>query len=195
MTPAEPITADETAELLATVRYLKDRQDVLDVVMRQSRGNDRHDAALTSSCFWDDGADEHGAAVTPGAEWGETANGWHAAGYVMHLHNITSHTCEIDGDTAHAETYVIGTMAPRQAPGRARFTAGRYVDRLEKRGGEWRILVRRTVIELDVEGESPWPGHESALAFPKGVWDRSDVSYARPLQVGSPAARWDGTTR
>lgn len=189
------LTDTELTELRDTVRYLKDRQEILDVIARQSRGNDRHDAELTSSCFWPDGADEHGQAVTSGAQWGETANVWHSAGYVAHNHNLTNHLCEIDGDTAHAETYVIGTMKPQAVPGRARFTAGRYIDRLERRGGEWRILVRRTIIEMDLEGDSPWPNGDLPMAFPKGVWEGADLAYTRPLEIDSPAPRWDGTTR
>ena len=77
-----------------------------------------------------------------------------SAGYFLHMHNITNHTCEIDGDTAHCETYVIGAMLPRPQPGRATFVSGRYVDRLERRDGEWRILVRRTTIEVEVEGDA-----------------------------------------
>jgi hypothetical protein len=177
------------------VEYLLDRQAILDVVMRQARAHDRHDAALMATCFWPDGADEHGSVVTPGPEYGETANGWHAAGFLAHLHHITSHTCEIDGTTAHAESYVLGTMLPRHAPGRATITAGRYVDRLEKRAGEWRILVRRTVIDTDIEGASRWPQGELPAAFPTGARDHTDLSYARPLQIDTPTPRWDDRVR
>ena len=34
---------DELVALRAEVRHLKDRQDILDCVMNQSRGHDRHD--------------------------------------------------------------------------------------------------------------------------------------------------------
>ena len=129
------MTDDQLQTLLADVQYLKDRQAILDVVMRHARGHDRHDAELMNSCFWDDGVDEHGQFVTPGPEYGSWANTVHTAGYLLHMHNITNHTCEIDGDTAHCESYVIGALLPRSAPGRAKFVSGRYLDRLERRDG------------------------------------------------------------
>ena len=177
------------------VQYLKDRQAILDVIMRHARGHDRHDCELMNSCFWDDGVDEHGQFVTPGPEYGEWANKVHTAGYLLHMHNITNHTCEIDGDTAHCESYVIGAMLPRSVPGRAKFVSGRYLDRLERRDGQWRILVRRTTIEVEVEGDAKWPENEISKTFPKGAWDTADLSYARPLQRDSPSVHWDGETR
>jgi hypothetical protein len=73
--------------------------------------------------------------------------------------------------------------------------SGRYLDRLERRGGEWRIAVRRTTIEVEVEGDAKWPENEISQTFPKGAWDTGDLSYARPLQLDSPSPFWDGTTR
>jgi hypothetical protein len=111
------------------------------------------------------------------------------------MHNITNHTCEIDGDTAHCETYVIGAMLPRPKPGRATFVSGRYLDRLERRDGEWRILVRRTTIEVESEGDANWPDNVICETFPQGAWDEGDLSYARPLRLDSPSLFWDGSTR
>ena len=186
------MTDDQLRQLLRDVQYLKDRQAILDVIMRHARGHDRHDTGLMNSCFWDDGVDEHGQFVTAGPGYGDWANKTHTAGYLLHLHNITNHTCEIDGDTAHCETYVLGALLPRSAPGRAKLVSGRYLDRLERRAGEWRILVRRTTIEVEVEGESKWPENEISETFPKGTWDTGDLSYARPLRLDSPTRTWDG---
>lgn len=187
-------TDAEIQELVREVRYLRDRQAILDVINRQSRGHDRHDAPLQNACFWEDGFDEHGQWVNPGSRYGEWANATHEAGFTAHMHNVTTHTCEIDGDTAHAESYVLGLFQSRHQPGRAHFMAGRYTDRLEKRDGEWRILARRTVIEIILEGDSHWEGPVSE-SFPKGTWDESDLSYTRPLKIDSVAPFWDGTTR
>jgi hypothetical protein len=188
-------TEDQLQKLFKDVQYLRDRQEILDVVMRHARGHDRHDKELMDSCFWEDGVDEHGQFVTPGPEYGEWANSTHTAGFFGHLHNITNHTCEIDGDTAHSDSYVIGALLPRSTAGRAKFVSSRYVDRFERRDGEWRIAVRRTVIEVEIEGESNWPQHAINETFPKGAWDTGDLSYARPLQLDSPSPHWDGTTR
>jgi len=188
-------TDDQIQRLIDDIQYLKDRQAILDVVMRQARAHDRHDAELMNSCFWDDGFDEHGQFLTPGPQYGEWSNNAHAASFFVNQHNITSHTCEIDGDTAHCESYVIGAFLPRHAPGQAKFTTGRYIDRFERRDGEWRIAVRRTVIEVEMDGESKWPEHAISESFPKGARDTGDLSYARPLQLDSPSPHWSDPTR
>jgi hypothetical protein len=188
-------TDTEIQQLMKDVEYLKDRQAILDIVNQQSRGHDRHDAPLQNACFWEDGLDEHGQWITPGPRYGEWANETHAGSFSAHMHNLTTHSCEIDGDTAHAESYVVGIFQPRHKPGRAQFMTGRYIDRLEKRDGEWRIVVRRSVIEVVLEGDSHWLENPTSLTFPKGAWDESDLSYTRPLQIDSTSPFWDGTTR
>src|SRR5262249_49467648 len=104
---------DELEQLRRDVQYVKDRIAILDCVAKQARGHDRHDADLMTSVYHDDGIDEHGPAVNRGPAYGEWANKTHAAAFLDHLHNITTHTCEIDGDVAHCESYVIGTMRAR----------------------------------------------------------------------------------
>ena len=79
----------ELAELRATVRLLKDRQDILDVIVRESRGRDRHDTQLTASCYWPDGADEHGPVPFPATDYPEIANKGHTAAFAMNQHNLT----------------------------------------------------------------------------------------------------------
>jgi hypothetical protein len=186
---------EQMRQLLARLRYLEDRQAILDVVVRHARGHDRHDVALMNSCFWADGVDEHGQFVTPGPEYGDWANAAHSGGYMLHNHNIANHSCEIDGDTAHAETYVMGAFLPRHAPGSAKVTCGRYIDRLERRNDEWKIAVRRTVIDVEIEGQTTWPQGPVPGTFPKGTWEPTDLSYARPVEIDTPASRWDGSTR
>jgi hypothetical protein len=58
---------------------------------------------------------------------------------------------------------------------------GRYLDRLEKRDGEWRIAVRRLVMDYSyiVDGSAFGDGDR----YPIGTWDRSDLSYRRPLEI------------
>ena len=94
---------------------------------------------------------------------------------VARLHHVTTQTVEIDGDVAHAETYVIWTMlSPDKV---ANIGSGRYLDRLEKRNGEWRIAIREFLGETTAD--VPASADPAAMA---GAQDRSDLSYARPLK-------------
>src|SRR5579859_4225787 len=94
---------DEAGRLRRHVQYLMDRTAILDCIASHARGCDRHDADLITSAYHADGTDEHGSTTNPGPEYGAWANSVHAATSQLHLHNVTTHTCEIDGDAAHAE--------------------------------------------------------------------------------------------
>ena len=177
------------AELAATVCELKDRQDILDVIMREARGRDRQDVALIASCWWREGIDEHGPIVTKAPDYPARANAGHAMFFAATMHHVTTHTCEIDGDTAHAETYVIGTMLSldRQS---TKIAPGRYFDRLEKRGVEWRLLYRRCTVEMSLDGSAEWVNGPMCQGFLRSVWSEEDKSYQRPLEVGDDGERW-----
>lgn len=183
-------TPDDFEQLRRDVQYVKDRIAILDCVAKQARGHDRHDAELMASVYHDDGVDEHGPAVNPGPAYGEWANKTHAAAFLDHVHNITTHTCEIDGDTAHCESYVIGIMRARDDETIA-VMGGRYLDRLERRDGEWKIAIRRCTIEYAFIADAAMMHSGAFTGFLKGVWDKSDLSYTRPLRLDSePAERW-----
>jgi hypothetical protein len=142
-----------------------------------------------TSVYHDDGVDEHGANVNPGPAYGEWANAQHAGAFAEHLHHITTHTCDIDGDVAHCESYVIGALVSRDSTSTT-LAGGRYLDRLERRDGVWKIALRRCTIEWAMPGASILESGAFA-GFLKGTWDRNDLSYVRPLVLDSETAeRW-----
>jgi hypothetical protein len=186
------MTADDLEQLRRDVAYLMDRQAILDCIASHARGHDRHDSEMLTAAYHDDGFDEHGNAINAGPKYAEWINPVHAAGSQNHLHNITTHTCEIDGDRAHAESYVLVTLLDHSGE-TARFINGRYIDRLEKRDGVWRLAVRRSTVELMIVGDASGLQHPlfTQQGYAKGTRDTSDLSYARPLQIDTPApALW-----
>jgi SnoaL-like protein len=182
---------DSLEQLRRDVRYLKDRQEILDCIARHARGHDRHDVELLTSAYHEDGIDEHGHAINPGPKYALWANAIHAAGSKLHTHNITTHLCEIEGDTAHCETYVLVGLLNNDEKS-ARLISGRYIDRLERRNGAWKIALRRSTVDLLLSGDA------SILKAPlfieqgyaKGTRDKRDVSYQRPLDLDAAAERW-----
>jgi ketosteroid isomerase-like protein len=174
------------------VRYLKDRVAILDCVAMHARGCDRHDVDLITAAYHEDAVDEHGYATNVGPEYAEWANRVHAETSKVHTHNITTHSCEIDGDTAHAESYVLVVLIGGDGK-TAQFISGRYLDRLERRDNEWRIAIRRSTVEAMFLGDARVL--QSSFFVEKGYLlgtrDRSDLSYERPLELDVPApARW-----
>ena len=174
------------------VRYLKDRTEILDCVARHARGCDRHDIDLITAAYHDDAVDEHGLASNAGPEYGEWANRIHAETSQVHTHNITTHSCDIDGDTAHAESYVLVVLIGNDGT-TAQFISGRYLDRLERREGQWRIAIRRSTVEAMFLGDARVlkSSFFTEKGYLVGTRDRSDLSYERPLKLDIPApARW-----
>ena len=127
--------------------------------------------------------------MNPGPKYAEWINPVHAAGSQNHLHNITTHTCEIDGDVAHAESYVLVTLLDHDGE-TARFINGRYIDRLEKRDGVWRIAVRRSTVELMIVGDASGLQHPmfTAAGLQQGHARHAATSRTpRPLEIDTPA--------
>jgi SnoaL-like domain len=174
------------------VRYLLDRTQILDCISQHARGCDRHDVDLITAAYHADGVDEHGHAVNAGPEYGQWANETHAETSRVHTHNVTTHTCEIDGDTAHAESYAIVILIG--IDGRtAQVLSGRYIDRLERRDGTWRIAIRRSTVEgmFIADARALQSSFFTEKGYLVGTRDRTDLSYERPLNMDTPApARW-----
>lgn len=183
----QPTLSELTATIAALqtemkgMRLLQDKMAIFECVNRYTRGIDRHDSEMIASVFHPDAIDNHGDFLGTVDEYVEWVNSGHSQAAEGHMHNVTSHTCEIDGDTAHAETYVIVVLrGPDGDP--VRISGGRYLDRLEKRDGEWKIQIRRVV--MDWRGRldgGPWI--RSRRGYPCGTWDKTDLSYMRPLDL------------
>jgi hypothetical protein len=177
---------------LAKLEYLLDRQHILDCLTRVSRGIDRFDRDSYLSGFHSDAVIDVGALVGRPEEVYAKGVELHAHGQSSTLHNLLNHSCEINGDIAHAETYFLFTGRNRDETNWA--AGGRYVDRLERRDGTWRIAFRCTTLE--------WSGMIPSTVVPlfENVPDlhrngapsrgKEDPSYRRPLtnsrQMSSP---------
>jgi hypothetical protein len=173
---------EEIEDLRRAVRALSERQAIVDCLHRYARGLDRRDWELLESAYHEDGIDQHGSFVGSPRElttWArELFNEWDFSVHFLDLNNL-----EIEEDVAHSECYVLFTQRRRDGQG-LDFGGGRYLDRLERRQGEWRIAARQTVID--------WSARADVAAFADvaseqvGTLDRSDPSYRRPLTIHKP---------
>jgi hypothetical protein len=171
-----------TPELIAFVKQQKDRHEIYECLLRYTRGVDRHDTALMQSAYHPDAFNDYGTSEGSPSEFCNGAIGWHREFQTRHQHIITNHTVDIDGTTAHAETYYMFWGDNRDAPPTLAF--GRYVDRFEKRNGKWAIAYRVCIHEkggqfLEVE----YPKEVVAKMSSTGPnrRDKEDISYVRPL--------------
>ena len=170
-------------ERLASLEELLDRQDILDCITRISRAIDRFDRELFLSGYHADAVIDAGEFVGDPAKVYDGGAALHEQGQSSTLHHLTNHSCEIDGDAAHAETY--WQYTGRNRDGSNWVAGGRYVDRLERREGEWKIAFRCTLLEWSgTIPSSTVPLFEKVSdAHVNGIASRSkqDPSYRRPL--------------
>jgi hypothetical protein len=157
---------------------LADLQAISEVVQRYCRGVDRLDEALMKSAYWPDATDDHGVFVGNAHEFVEHC-------MVSHLrwrstsHCVFNHHIELDPDGVHArgETYNVTYLFQRDADVLDTWH-GRYLDRYQKRGDEWRIIERVCVHE-GTFSRPVTPMQIDAQRFRQGSFDRP--SAGRPV--------------
>jgi hypothetical protein len=166
----------------ARLEQLLDRQDILDCLIRFSRGMDRLDRETFLSAFHGDAVIAAGPFVGGPVALYDWASRLHEQGQSATHHNLLNHTCDITGDVAHTETYYL--FVGRNRDETNWLAGGRYIDRLERRDGAWKIALRTNAIE--------WSGMVPTLPIPFAdvpdinlngapARDRTDPSYRRPL--------------
>ncbi len=167
---------------LDRLQELLDKQDIAECQTRFSRGIDRLDRALFLSAFHDDAVIAAGPFVGSAAQCYDWAGPLHEAGQFATQHNLLNLTIDLDGDTAHTETYYF--FVGRNRDETNWMAGGRYVDRLERRAGQWRIALRSNVIEWQQVGpgmEPPFGDLPDVALNGSAARSRDDISYRRPL--------------
>jgi hypothetical protein len=121
---------------------MSDREDIRDCALRYCRGVDRLDEALMKSAYWPEATDDHGNFVGNAHEFAAYCMPAHLR-WKWTMHSIYNHSIELDPDGTHArgELYNITNLC-RADTGHIDVWYGRYLDRYEKRGDEWRIIER-----------------------------------------------------
>jgi hypothetical protein len=161
------------------VQALLDQQAIREVVLRYCRGIDRLDLELVRSCYHPDATDEHGTFTGTPDEFVAWV-GDVIARFTGTMHVVANQLVEVDGAAARSETYGIAYHwgDPRDDH-RRNFTTGfRYVDRFERRDGDWRIASRVAVREWTqkVTPDQQWilpPARDGR----RGRRDRTDAAY------------------
>ena len=139
----------------AELRALLDKAKIHDTLMRYSRGVDRGDGELVVSCFHPDATLDMGRGPMSPAALAEGIAKMKATGT---MHFIGNEYVEVDGDSAYSETYFISYATITDSGQSAtRSRGGRYLDRFERRDGEWKIVRRLLVDEWSRLDDLPTP--------------------------------------
>lgn len=160
------------------LQELLDKQAIYEVLARYCRGADRCDEALIRSVYHEDSYDNHGYWQGSGSEFASFVTNRLTEANLATTHSITNVLIEVEGDTAWSESQVVATLIRRATPTRADTMGARYLDRLSRRNGEWKIEERTVVLDwnksevLDNEN-TPIPVH----GFTRGERHPEDPVY------------------
>ena len=126
------------------LRLLVDRDEIHDVVMRYAAGVDGRDLESCAACFapdlevegWGGGFADRDSMIT-----------YISGVAIFHttMHMFGNQYIEVDGDSAHVDTYAMLTHHRDDAHGvthELNLTRGRYVEDLTRRDGRW-VITRR----------------------------------------------------
>ena len=119
------------------------KQEIADVIHRYARGIDRMDFDLVRSCYHPDAYDDHGS-MKGGVEEFIAGAREFLPKFVATMHFMGNMLIDLDGDVARAETYAVAYHREQLADGSGRddIWGIRYVDRFERRNGDWLIAYR-----------------------------------------------------
>jgi len=170
----------------ADLNALLDREAIRDCLYRYCRGIDRADEAALRSSYWPDAFDSHGA-------YSGSAEGFIVQALEKlrtggrRVHAITNILIELHGDVAAVESSFLALQQTAAAPTLETFLCGRYVDRFEHRGGEWRVAHRTVAYDWIEERQRPELAGDDATLFgkrrPNGGMVPDDPVYALLAQV------------
>jgi len=133
--------SDSASEAKLKEIFAKDA--IRDCLNRYSRAIDRRDFGLLKTVFWPEAIDEHGAFNGPVSEfWAWAAE--RTVTWDRTMHSLGQIIIDVRGDEAGVETYFTAYHKKPKPDGSwfDEFVAGRYIDRMSCRGGEWRIQHR-----------------------------------------------------
>lgn len=164
------------SDLLARVA---DELAIRAVLTRYARGIDRCDEAVLRSVWWPEANADYGQGEINAGDWSESVV-QALATMRRTQHFLGNMLIELDGERATAETYcrayheVDGANGPQEME-----VGGRYLDRLEKRGEEWRIAHRRYVHDWNrnMASTAAWDGPLYGALTRVGARAPHDPSY------------------
>jgi hypothetical protein len=162
------------------IQEVLDHHDIRKLLATYCHACDRADGELMGSLYTGAGSfDDHGLVRAAGPEYARQMTELINSRTQVVTHILGQSLIEVQGDEAAAETFFLGLMrvsAPDGAP-LLNQLAGRFIDRLVRVDGAWkirhRIAVRDTSITFRVEQDM-----QSSYGMQAGTRDANDPGVA-----------------
>lgn len=148
------------------LQELLDKEAIRECLYRYCRGIDRADETVLRSAYWPDAHDRHGAYVGDAEGFIAQAMPRLRSGG-RGVHQISNILIELLGDVAAVESSFLALQSSPAAPALETFLCGRYLDRFEKREGQWRVADRTVVYDWIEERTRPELAQDGTTLFGK----------------------------
>jgi ketosteroid isomerase-like protein len=158
------------------------KTDIAGVLATHSRGVDRADGNLLADAYHSDAGVDYSFFVGPASQLVSLLAAAQK-GQPVTLHRTSNIWIRVRKGQARSESYVLAYMEQiADAAATQRWIGGRYLDALEKRNGEWRLIHRKYVMDFNINrpSTSNWPEPAVALAqfAPRGGQGAADAGRA-----------------
>jgi hypothetical protein len=139
-------TTEQITGQVVNPTQMADRMAIQDALYTHSRGLDRLDAALIKASYWPEAEVDYGSYKGPAHSFADLVVGALAAQYELTQHTLGNTLFAIADDSARTESHITARHLLLGAKQEMVFS-GRYLDRLEKRDGCWKLLHRQVVMD------------------------------------------------
>jgi hypothetical protein len=135
----------------AMLRTLVDTLAIRDLLAKHSRGIDRCDAALLDQVWDAEGHVAYGFFTGAPRDFSATVTGLMRGGPIT-LHRTSNMWVKVEGDHAVSESYVLAYRVSRDegVPPVQTLIGGRYLDRFQRKDGNFRMTHRQYVMEWNI---------------------------------------------
>ena len=172
------------------LQELLDKDEIRDVIARSCRAIDRLDPELLSTCFHPDATVNYSPLYEGPAQGLIDSVPGADRLFDKSQYNIGTQLIEVDGDFARAETYIwcAKVLPDRHESGGqyGRISGFRYVEKHERRNGQWRILFRAMIPDWGMFHVLPTEQKTIGMFKAPAEWtlapipsnrNRADISY------------------
>jgi len=131
------------------------KEDIRDCLCRYARGVDRADRDLLRSAYWPEATENHGGRFEGlGYDFIENVLPQLVEGKGLAQKLLGQSSIDILGEHANVETYFFSYNRIKNKANTLidLFVGGRYLDKMERRGNEWRVAKRTVVFDWFREG-------------------------------------------
>ncbi len=134
------------------LQAMLDHFEITKVLAQYCNACDRCDAERMADIYCEDSWDDHGRYKGPGKKFAEVTTISILQNTETLYHMLGQAIIDVDGDEAGAETYFFAASETTEADGTAMVNqlGGRFVDKLRRENGKWRVAHRVAVRDWTV---------------------------------------------